>query len=352
MIDLVRRRLANQHLLGSSLGRPEDVVRHLGAVQAQDYSGAKWALGMRAAGTTDANVEQAFNTGAILRTHVLRPTWHFVSATDIRWLLTLSAPRVHAFNAFVYRTVELDTAIFRRSRRIFERVLRDGQHLTRAELRLVLRQAGIRADGLRLAYVMMQAELDQVICSGPRQGEQFTYALLDERVPKAQACNREEALAELVRRYFASHGPATLRDFVWWSGMTVRDARAGIDLVRDHLEQLTTGGLTYWHGRPASAGRGPRIGAHLLPNYDEYLIAYKDRGPTAPINGPARAPFPHHLIIDGRLAGSWKRTITGDTIRVEVKPYQHLTAARAREVSAVVRRYGAFVDRKAILTLN
>ena len=225
---LVRERLRNQSLAVSRLRTPGEVVAWLGAAQAQDYAGAKWALGLRAKGLTDAAVEQAFDEGAILRTHILRPTWHFVAPADIRWMLALSAPRVHAVNAYAYRTFELDAAVLARSRAALERALAGGRQLTRLELAKVLQRAGVQADGPRLAHVMMHAELDAVICSGARRGKQFTYALLEERAPRAKVLPRDEALAELTRRYFASHGPATLRDYVWWSGLTARDARAGM----------------------------------------------------------------------------------------------------------------------------
>lgn len=225
-IDLVRRRFHNQKLARSRFHRPAEVVAWLGAIQAQDYAGAKWAIGLRSTGLRDAGIEQAFNEGAILRTHLMRPTWHFVTPADIRWILALTAPRVHAVNAYSYRKFGLDRGIFARSRVAFERALQGGKQLTRLELASVLGRAGIPAESLRLAYLMMQAELDGVICSGARRGNQFTYALLDERAPHVKNLEREEALAELTRRYLSSHGPATLSDYVWWSGLTARDAPA------------------------------------------------------------------------------------------------------------------------------
>ena len=199
-------------------------------MQSQDYPGAKWAIGLRA-DVTDEDVERACDDGAIIRTHILRQTWHFIARDDIRWMLALSGPRVNAVNAHYYRKMKLDERTFSRSRTVVERVLRDRQHLTRPELKAALGRAGIVADGPRLAFLIMRIELDAVVCSGPRHGGQLTYALLEERVPRAKSLDRDAALAELARRYFASHGPATLRDYVWWSGLTVRDAKAGIDLA-------------------------------------------------------------------------------------------------------------------------
>ncbi len=240
-IDLLARRLKNQRLSQTSFRKPEDVVAWLGAVQAQEYPGARWALGLRAKGLTDAAVERAFDDGRILRTHVMRPTWHFVTPADIRWLLALTSPRVHAASAYIYRQTGLDPAGLKRSRVIFERALRDRVHLTRAELGAALARGGLVAAGLRLASFVMHAELEGVICSGPRRGKQFTYALLDERAPGARTLDRDQSLAEIVRRFFTSHGPATVRDFVWWSGLTVRDAQAGIEMVKPPLARHVNG---------------------------------------------------------------------------------------------------------------
>jgi hypothetical protein len=342
----VGERLTNQSLAVSRLRTPGEVVAWLGAVQAQDYSGAKWALGLRAKGLTDAAVEQAFDEGAILRTHILRPTWHFIAAADIRWMLALSAPRVHAVNAYYYRTLGLDATAFARSRAAIEGALAGGRQLTRIQLAKALQRAGVQADGPRLAYVVMHAELDAVICSGGRRGKQFTYALLDERVPRAKVLARDEALAELTRRYFSSHGPATLRDYVWWSGLTAREARNGIEMSA--LAGTVIDGRSYWFVSGRSRVRSANPTAHLLPNYDEYLIAYKDREPVV---GPAqsraaRLPdvFSHSLIINGSLAGSWRRTASRDAVAVEVTPYRQLTATDTRALAAATRRLGTFMN--------
>ena len=287
--DLIRCRLTNQRLLRSSLRTPVEVVGWLGAMQSQDYPGAKWAIGLRAP-VTGREVDRACDEGAIVRTHILRLTWHFVARDDIRWMLALSGPRVNAVSAHYYRKMELDERTFTRSRDVFERSLRDGAHKTRPELGAALRRAGIVASGTRLAFLTLRAELDAVICNGPRRGKELTYALFDERVPAAKPVDRDEALARLATRYFSSHGPATLKDYVWWSGLTVRDAKAGIDLAGAALSRDDVDGFTYW----SAGGRAPKPPsstiAHLLPNYDEYLIAHKDR----------------HLVVS-RL-GRWRET--------------------------------------------
>jgi winged helix DNA-binding protein len=353
--DLIRRRLANQRLLRSSLRTPADVVSWLGAMQSQDYPGAKWAIGLRAA-VTDEAVERAVNEGAIVRTHILRQTWHFVARDDIRWMLALSGPRVNAISAHYYRKMELDERTFTRSRRVFERVLRDGRALTRPELGAALHRAGITAGGTRLAFLTMRAELDAVICNGPRRGKQFTYALFDERVPPAPAIDREAALANLARRYFTSHGPATLKDYAWWSGLTVRDAKAGIDLAGSSLVCDEVGGFAFWSadGRRTtkSSTRSTSPCAHLLPNYDEYLIAHKDRHlVVSPGSGDGvvriKDPFVHHVIVDGRLAGSWTRTAKNGSVHVNCAMYARPTAETVGAIDAAVARLGRFMESSA-----
>jgi Winged helix DNA-binding domain len=358
--ELIRDRLTNQKLVDSRLATPQDVVAWQGAVQAQDFAGAKWALGLRARGLGDADVERAFNDGAILRTHVLRPTWHFVTPADIRWLLTLSAPRVHAANRSVYRKYELDAKTFSRSRTVLERALKRKTFLTRDELAAALERAGISADRIRLAYVVIHAELEQVICSGPRRGKQFTYALLDERAPRVRPISSDESLARLSERYFSSHGPATIRDYVWWSGLTVRQATTGIELVKPSLERIEIDHLTYWRApAPARVRKVPALsGAFLLPNYDEYLIAYRDRDgvvePALARRWGAAGPeaYAHPVVVDGRFAGVWRRAVKRDAVVVEVTPYRALKVGERKSVEEATERYGRFLRLKACLVFK
>jgi hypothetical protein len=325
-------------------------------VQSQDYAGACWALGQRSDGLVNTDVERAFNAGEILRTHILRPTWHFVAAADIRWMLALSGPRVNRTNAMVYRRTEVDDRIVARSRSVFERVLGDGQHLTRTELAAALQRARINATGQRLAYIVMHAELDGVICSGPRHGKQFTYALLERRAPPPMAVSLEEALAELTRRYFTSHGPATLRDYAWWSGLTVRDARRGVESIRNELVHETVEDLTYWSApsRRERARQSPTT--WLLPNYDEFLVAYRDRRLGVPAESlPShRQPgvYPHHLIVDGWPAGHWTREVLADSVRVSIAYDEKFTPRLARTIAAAATRYGQFMGMPVTLSTS
>jgi hypothetical protein len=355
---LLAERLHNQHLAGSTRTRAEDVVASMVAMQAQDYPAAKWAIGLRARGCHDADVDQAFNEGRILRTHVLRPTWHFVSPADIRWLLALSAPRVHAVNAYYYRQAGLDAKVLDKSCALLHRALKGGHTLTRAEIATHLRRARIPAEGLKLAYLIIHAELEGVICSGPRRGAQFTYALLDERAPSAGTPkSRDAALAELVLRYFASHGPATARDFAWWSGFTITETNKTIAALGSALAATKIGGLVYWRTERTTTPSSRRVPAYLLPNYDEYLIAYKDRGAVveqgraANLVARSNSGLSHHLVIDGKLAGSWSRTLTANSVAVQVAPYRKLTPPQVRTVSSAAECYGEFLGLTPALTV-
>jgi hypothetical protein len=345
---LARKRLDNQGLSRTRFRAAPEVVRWFVAVQSQDFWGAKWGVGQRLPDdATDAAVGRAFDAGEILRTHVMRPTWHFVAPDDIRWLLALTAPRVHRFNGFVYRKYEMDARTITRSRNVIERALEAGGHLTRDELAAAIRRAKIPIDGIRLAYFVMHAELEAAICSGPRRGRQFTYALTDRRAPRARRLTRDEAIVELTRRYFASHGPATARDFAWWSGLPLKDARDGLAALGAVVERETIGDLTY--GLVPSR-LGPRPSSplvHLLPNYDEGLIAYKDRampgGWPAPAGAARHGNFPHHLVIEGRLAGGWRRRLTPRAVAIDVLPYRAMTRGERQSLERQVARQGAFM---------
>ncbi len=321
LIDIAHQKLLNQHVALQTFRKPADVVRWLGAVQAQDYAAAKWAVAQRTKGITDSAVDQAFAEGEILRTHVMRPTWHFVAPEDIRWLLALTAPRVHATNAYQYRRLELDKTTFKQRNAALTKALRGGQQLTRAELASVLQQAGIAAsDLLRVTYLILGAELDGILCSGPRRGKQFTYALLDERVPTAKTLSRAEALAEFTRRYFTSHGPASEEDFTWWSGLTHADVRSGIEMVRQQLGHDVVNGRTYWLAASMTTAKVSRQAAYFLPNYDEYIIGYTDRSAifnsshVDKLDARSNPLFQHTIVINGQVAGTWKRTLKKDAV--------------------------------------
>jgi hypothetical protein len=330
------------------------VVGWLGAVQAQDYAGAKWALGLRLRGVTEDDIDRAFAAGSILRTHLMRPTWHFVTPRDISWLLELTAPRVHAVNAYMYRKLELDSAIFKRSNATLAKALRGGKQLTRNELRGVLQKAGVATDGeLRMGSLMMRAELDGLVCSGARRGKQFTYALVDERAPRAKTLQREEALAELAARYFMSRGPATVQDFAKWSGLTLTAAKRGLQEVRHGLRREVVDGQEYWLSRSTPSANGTSSTACLLSIYDEYISGYKDRGAIGEAKVGAQLSalgnaLSYVIVVDGQIVGTWRRTFSKDAVVIETKLFSRLTQAENRAVASAVRSYGKFLQRTVV----
>jgi hypothetical protein len=254
-----------------------------------------------------------------------------------------------------YRRHQLEPVHFRRAQKALARALA-GRCLTRSELRAVVQRAGVPTEGVRFSFLLIQAELDGLICSGPHQGAQFTWALLDDRVAGGTAWTREEALAELTRRYFTSRGPATVRDFVWWSGLTTKDARAGIALAAAALAEEVIDGERYWSAADPYSTPRLRGTAYLLPLYDEYLIAYKDRSASVAPEHARRimdiGGFSAPLVIDGRLVGSWKRSRGGDGVTVAVTPFVTLTPEQQRAIDAAVRRYGRFLGVSPALNLR
>ena len=357
-MNIATHRLHNQRLVGARFDAPGDAVRWLGAVQSQDYHGAKWALALRTRDVDSAALDRAFDAGAFVRTHVMRPTWHFVAPEDLRWLLALTGPRVQALNVHMYLKLELDAPLFRRAHARFTRALRGGRSMTRLELAAALEAGGIEARGQRLAYVVMHAELDALLCSGPVRGKQHTYMLLEERVPPAPPLARDEALAALARRYFTSHGPATAHDFAWWSGLTVADARVAVALVGSALERVALDGKTYWMAASSTGVEPVKSVVHLLPNYDEHVVAYRDHGPTldaataSALRARTDGPLDAHLVArDGLVVGGWRRTLEKSSAEVRA---ELLIALRRSERTALRRaadEYGRFLGAPVTLTV-
>ena len=366
---LLARRLRAHRLSLEGPVAPADVVRWFGAVQAQDFAGALWALAQRvAAPTTETALLAAFDAGAFIRTHVLRPTWHVVAPEDLRWMLALTGPRVHAANASRYAELGLDARTRAAAEGVFEGALAGGVFRTRHELADALRAAGINHEGQRLPHLLMHGELEGLICSGPRRGKQFTYAWVDARVPTAPARSREDALSELMRRYVRSHEPVTVRDAAWWSGLTMQDVRAGFEAAGDTLSRWDDGGATWWATREslssAAGGRRRRstggAAVHLLPNYDEYTVAYRDRTallhPSTPASSLAQSALLMQPVVhQGWHAGTWRRTLptrAGAPVIVDVQWLERPDEAQASGSVAAAERYAAYLDAPVMVTVR
>lgn len=353
---IARQRLRNQSISSPVRGNAADVVKRLVAVQSQDYAGAKWSLGLRLRAALDAQVEEAFNKGEILRTHVMRPTWHFVLPQDIRWLLALTGPRIQAKNAGPYRRAGLEAATFRRAEAVLQKALQGGSYLTRDELRERLGAAGIvNSHAFRLDYVLAHAELEGQICSGPRRGRQFTYALLDERAPGGGKFDRADALTELAGRYFSSRGPARVQDFAKWSGLTIAEARAGLEGVASRLQRESLEGQEYWFEAPPASRGEPLPTAHLFSVFDEYISSYKGHETLAREDVGARIrAFGNGvlsiILLHGMIVGTWKRTLAKDSVMIQLAPFGHLRRAERSAVVAAAKRYAAFLGVRAVVS--
>jgi DNA glycosylase AlkZ-like len=352
--DISRLRLHNQHIAGARFEKPDDVVAWLGAVQAQDYLGALWAVGLRMRNAVEADVELALANRTIIRTWPMRGTLHFVAAADIRWMLELLTPRVVANNAQrLLRQFDLDESAFARSKDLFARALQGGRRLARNAMYKVLEAGGVSTTSQRGLHILGRLAQDGFICFGAREGKQQTFALLDEWAPKAKRLARDESLAEIARRYFTSHGPATLQDFAWWSGLTTADAVAGLEMAKRFLAQETINGQAYWLASSTPATKDPSPTAYLLPAYDEYTVAYKDR--SAALN-PEHAKLPNYghgifnptIVVDGQVVGTWKRTLNKDSLAISPSPFAKLKRAETRAVAEAATRYGKFLGASVV----
>jgi Winged helix DNA-binding domain len=349
-------RLAAQEISRHSFSAPADVVAWLGAMQAQDYAAAKWAVGLRLpeGAATDGTIEAALAQGTVIRTHALRSTWQLVAPEDVRWMVALVAPRLVVRLATRHRQLDLDAATFRRSHAVLEKALGDGGHRTRHELAIVLERAGVSTTGQRLAHLLGRAELEGLICGGARRGKQLTYVLLDRRVPRQRGLlARDEALAELARRYFRSRGPATVADFSWWSGLAPSDARAGLASIQSTLVADVVGGQTWWRSNER-AGAAPAAGAYFLPAFDEYLVGYRNRDAVLDPKHVTRlnaggGMLDPCVVLDGRVVGTWRRTLGRATVAIELDLFVKLSPRQHQTVSAAACRYGQFLGLEAQL---
>jgi hypothetical protein len=347
--DIANLRVYTQHLNHDKFKKPEEVIGYMCAMQAQEYAYAKWALGLRMLSPADKAVEKAMTTGTILRTHVLRPTWHFVLPQDIRWMLSLTGPRINAGNAIMYKKQEVTDAIFNKSFDVFIKAMQGGKQLTRSEITSALHHANMATNDLRLTILLMKAELEQLICSGARHGKQFTYALLDERAPMTSAVDREVAVSRLVLRYFTSHGPATINDFVHWSGLTVADAKNGIEINKNQLTNVIVEGISYWMNANIDPGKAKGSGAYLLPVYDELIIAYKNRDAIVPAklrDKMGAITFFPTIMVNNQVIGNWSRSISKKNIDIELKPFDKLNKTQSQAVEIAIQRFKKFNELK------
>lgn len=353
-MDITKQRLTNQLLTTHPFENPWDVISWFGAIQAQDFAAVKWAIALRTPNQTDASIENAFNEGKILRTHLMRPTWHFVTPQDIRWILALTSPRVQKFNGYYYRKSGFEKTIFQKSNSVIQKTLQGGKQLTRDELKIKLEEANIPTKELGLTYCVMQAELDGIICSGPRRGKQFTYMLLEERVSTQPKISPDEALEELTKRFFQSHGPALVKDFSWWSGITIADAKRGIELAK--LGKMEHNGNTYWFCSTKKTLKQTNDEVYLIPGFDEYFIAYAERRDILD------STYKKHLnqgggmvngaiVANGKMVGGWKRRFKGKNADLTIQLFETINEIQKRAIEQQAERFGKFLNMPVVTTV-
>ncbi|HXN30466.1 MAG TPA: winged helix DNA-binding domain-containing protein [Polyangiaceae bacterium] len=346
--DVVRLRLEAQRISATGFTRPRDVVAWLGAVQAQDYLGALWGVGLRLARARERDIEAALSEGSVVRTWPMRGTLHFVAAADARWMIDLLGPRVLARAAGRLRALGIDDATLARARRALERSLEGGARLTRAAVYDVLERAKVSVAGQRGIHILWRLAHDCFLCFGPREGKQHTFALFDEWLPGAKRLRRDEALHELARRYFGGHGPATVADFAWWSGLSASDARHAIHLAREGLVEEPADGQSHWFSTPAAPSPEPRARAYLLPAFDEFVVAYTDRSAAIEsahmirVNAGGGILNPT-IVVDGRIIGTWKRRIARGKVVFLPAPFAALSKEKTRAVASALLRYCEFL---------
>jgi hypothetical protein len=351
--EVMRRRLDVQCISATTMSRPADVVARLGAVQAQDYLGALWAVGLRLSDATEHAVERALADRTIVRTWPMRGTLHFVAAADARWMVELLGPRIVTRAAGRLRVLGLDDTTLARARRALVLALEGGRTLTRPALYQVLERAKVSTAGQRGLHILWRLAHDCFLCFGPRQGKQQTFVLFDEWLPAAKPRQREEALAALAERYFMGHGPATAADFAWWAGLALGDARRAVHLAKSALEEERVDGRPVWVARSSTTPRVARAKAYLLPAFDELLVGYADRSAAVDaaqafgVNAGGGILKPT-VVVDGRVVGTWKRALAPGGVAFSPTWFDDPSAQRMARVARAFHRYASFLGRKPL----
>ncbi|TDD91086.1 winged helix DNA-binding domain-containing protein [Actinomadura darangshiensis] len=353
--DVARWRLRSQHLVRPHVGSAGEAVSSLLAVQAENPGQAAWAVASRTRNPDQADLGALLDDGAIVRTHVLRPTWHFVRAEDIGWLLDLTGPRVRRVTGQQLRNAHgLDDRSIDRAVAAMMEALASRGRLTRAQLAEELLGRGVPASGQMVMILLAHAELDGLICSGRAVDGEHAYALMAERVPAPRRLDRADALAELALRYFTGHGPATERDLAYWATLTLTDVRAGLRRVRDRLDSFEHDGRTFWHAPADAPGEPQDPAGHLLQVLDETYRGYQDSRWVLDAAGDVprtRVSAVGMALVDAQLVADMRRTIGRDHVRFDLRPYRALTRPEIEALDRAARRCGEYLRLEATITL-
>jgi hypothetical protein len=354
--EISKLRIHNQQIDGSNYKTAKELVGWMGAVQAQDFAMAKWAIGLRLVNSTDQQIEHSYNQGDILRIHLMRPTWHFVSSDDIYWMLELTASKIKSIMKTNDRRFELSDSTYFKTNQIIERQFIKEKHISRINIAKALENEKINLDENRLSHILMRAELDGIICSGPIIDKKLTYCLLEERVPNKKNLTRDIALAELANKYFTSHCPATVRDFIWWSGLSVTEARIGLEMVKSNFISETIDSETYWFTQSSSDIK-LNLSAFLLPAFDEFLISYANRSASLlAINNKKtfsnNGIFRPVIVVNGQVDGLWKRTLIKNKVILETDLFHDFTLEIKNVIEKESKRLELFLDKKLELIFH
>ena len=347
-------RMFNQQISSTKINGVKEIAGWMGAMQAQDYSMAKWAIGTRLPESSEKDIENAINKGDIIRTHLLRPTWHFVSSDDIHWMLELTAPAIKSSMKSRHKELELTEPLLKRYVDLIQKSLEGGSHLTREEMVSIMKKEKIATENNRASHILFMAELEGIICNGVIKNKKQTYALLNERVHKKKDFTKEEALEKLAKKYFLSHGPATLQDFTWWSGLPVRDARNALEMAKPHFISEKTDTNTYWLSGSFPGKLTVENHVYLLPAFDEFMISYKDRTPSLSLIHNKKAIsnngfFRPIVILNGQVAGLWKRTIKNDKALVETFFFKQVSKSVKHQIEKKANALGKFLDKETVV---
>lgn len=357
--EIVFLRLKNQQLTSTDHQTPKQLVGWMGAMQAQDYNQAKWAIGVRMPHLKEEHIEDAFNRGEILRTHIMRPTWHFVSADDIYWMLELTAPQIKAVLNSRHRELGITEFLVNKCYLVIEDAINSNEHqaLTREELLQELDHAGIPTDLQRASHFMLRAEIDGIVCSGPIKAKKQTYALLNKRVPVRKTLTREEALAKLAQSYFRSHGPATAADFTWWSGLSATEVRKGLEMIKNDLVSVKIASDTYWYDESSFKTEKLSDSVYLLPAFDEFLISYKNRSASITVEDHKKAIssngiFRPVVLVDGQISGLWKKVIKKESISIETEYFRPHNKTEEQGIAKAAALFSDFAGKKTEIRLG
>ncbi|RJP72724.1 MAG: winged helix DNA-binding domain-containing protein [Ignavibacteriales bacterium] len=350
-INIPKLRLYSQQVSGSGIKSAKELVNYMGAMQAQDFAMAKWAIGLRVPDLTEQKVEEAFNKGEILRTHLLRPTWHIVSSDDIYWMLDLTAYRIKNSLRTRHNELELTAKVLSKSNLIIEKSLLENGQLSREELVERLNAAKISTDKNRASHIFLNAELEGIICSGEIKKGKPAYALLGERVPVKKSFSRDESLTMLAKKYFGSRSPATIQDFTWWSGLPTSDVKTAVENIKQDLSSELINNKSYLVNNNSGKNVNEKETVFALAAFDEYIISYKDRSDLLPSDNIGKAimkngMFKATIVQNGQVVGIWNRTIKKENVIIKAEYFKKMNKTNLEEIEKVFTQYGKFLNKK------